>query len=94
MPRKTWGPQATQHATQQPTPHGTLLRFLLFSRADTDDRAGSSIAVKHNGKRNSDGKKFLFFYEKRIMSDKTATEKVRLILCHLEGAAFDFYYDT
>lgn len=66
--------------------------MVLLWRDDAGD-AGPSPFI-FNGASDSDVTKFLFVYENVVMRGKSEEDKAGSILCHLEGAAFDFYYET
>ena len=55
--------------------------------SDTD-----SSKVRFNGTTNV--AKFFFVYEQAVMRSATHEEKSAELLCYLDGAAFDLYYDV
>ena len=67
--------------------------MVLLWRADADTSAGPN-PVTYDRSNGSDVSMFLFVYENIIMHSKTDEEKAGSILCHLEGSAFGYYYDT
>ena len=66
---------------------------LLWRAEDPNQQAGPSTA-KMDGSLSSDVKKFFFFFENVAMRGKSDEEKALELLAHLEGEAFDFYYET
>ena len=66
---------------------------LLWRADDPNQQAGPSTA-KMDGALSSDVKKFFFFFENVAMRGKSDEEKALELLAHLEGEAFDFYYET
>ena len=67
--------------------------MVLLRRTNADTSAGPN-PVTYDGSNGADVSKFLFVYDNIIMRGKSDKEKAAAILCHVEGAAFDYYYDT
>ena len=66
--------------------------MVLLWRANADTSADPK-PVTYDGSNGSDVSKFLFVYENIIMRGKPDEDKAGSILYHLEGSAFDYYYD-
>ena len=77
---------------REPPPPLLHNNMVLLWMADADTSAGPN-PVTYDGSNGSDVSKFLFVYDNIIMRGKADEEKAGAILCPLEGAAFDYYYD-
>lgn len=62
--------------------------MIILRRTDTC----GARAVVFDGMR--DVRKFFFFYENAILASRIDEEKLLSLLGHLDGDAFDFYYNT
>ena len=67
--------------------------MVLLWSAGADSSAGPKPDI-YEGSNEFDVSKFLFVYKNIIMRGKSDEEKAGAILCHLDGAAHDYYYDT
>ena len=63
--------------------------MVLLWRPESSETAGTSF-ITFTGEED----KFFFVFENVFTKDKTSSERANVILRHLEGPAFEFYYET
>ena len=86
----------TRHRTLSRKTNGLPLfrnNMVLLWSANAESSAGPNPDI-YGGSNEFDVSKFLFVYKNIIMRGKSDEEKAGAILCHLDGAAFGYYYDT
>ena len=67
--------------------------MVLLWRPERSEKAGTSF-ITFTGEEHADVDKFFFVFENVFNKDKTSSERADMILRHLEGPAFEFYYET
>ena len=67
--------------------------MVLLWRPEGSEKAGTSF-ITFTGEEDADVNKFFFVFENVFTKDKTSWERADVILRHLEGPAFEFYYET